>query len=335
MSDAMSGLSWFRWRVIGVRALAVALLLGGLPTAGAAADTWPTRTVKLVVPYAAGGLADQLGRLLAVELSLLSGQSVVIENRPGVGGTVASEQVAHAAADGYTLLVSGIGSHVIAPALTSNVKYDPLKDFTHLAILGGSPTMLVLGPTVPVQQLHDFKKWALAQPKGVSWGSPGAGSHGHLIGEYFAQLQGLNMVHVGYKGAAQAIGDVWGGHIPAAFVTSSSAAGHIADGQLLGLAVSSASRLQSMPQVPTFAELGWPKLTAHTWFGLAGPASMPEPVVLAIQRAVHEVLRKKSVQTHMETAGIEMMSVRPDRAKEFVENERLRWLPVVQGLRKK
>jgi tripartite-type tricarboxylate transporter receptor subunit TctC len=241
----------------------------------------------------------------------------------------------HAAADGYTLLVSGIGSHVIAPVLTPNVKYDPVKDFTHLAILGGSPTMLVVGPAVPVQQLRDFKKWALAQPKGVSWGSPGAGSHGHLIGEYFAQLQELKMVHVGYKGASQAIGDVWGGHIPAAFVTSSSAAGNIADGQLRGLAVSSARRLPSMPTVPTFAELGLPKLTAHTWFGLAGPADLPEPVVLAIQRAVREVLRKKSVQTQMETAGIEMMDVSPERSKEFVESERLRWLPVVQSVSKK
>ena len=328
----MRDLSWLRWRLVGVWAAAV--LLGGLPAVGVAADAWPTRTVKLVVPYAAGGLADQLGRLLGVELSLVSGQSVVIENRPGVGGTVASEQVAHAAADGYTLLVSGIGSHVIAPKLTPNVKYDPVKDFTHLAILGGSPTMLVVGPTVPVQQLRDFKKFTLTQPTGLSWGSPGAGSHGHLIGEYFAQLQGLSMVHVGYKGAGQAIGDVWGGHIPAAFVTSSSAAGKIADGQLRGLAVSSARRLPSMPQVPTFAELGMPKLTAHTWFGLAGPAGMPEPVVLAIQRAVREVLRKKTVQTKMETAGIEVMDVSPEKAKEFVESERLRWLPVVQGLRK-
>jgi tripartite-type tricarboxylate transporter receptor subunit TctC len=141
------------------------------------------------------------------------------------------------------------------------------------------------------------------------------------------------MVHVSYKGATQALGDVLGGHIPAAFVTSSSAAGGIADGQLRGLAVSSARRLPSMPAVPTFAELGWPKLTAHTWFGLAGPAGIPEPVVLAIQRAVREVLRKKSVQLQMETAGIEGMDVNPGNAKEFVESERLRWLPVVQSLR--
>ena len=327
----MNFLSWLGWWVL--RAVA-AVLLAGLPVAGVAANSWPTRTVKLVVPYAAGGVADQLGRLLAVELSLLSGQSVVIENRPGVGGTVASQQVAHAAADGYTLLVSGIGSHVIAPALTPNVKYDPLKDFTHLAILGGSPTMLVVGPSVPVQQFQDFKKWALTQPAGVSWGSPGAGTHGHLIGEYFAQLQGLNMVHVGYKGASQAIGDVWGGHIQAAFVTSSSAAGSLADGHLRGLAVSSARRLPSMPKVPTFAELGLPTLTAYTWFGLAGPSGIPEPVVLAIQRAVREVLRKKTVKSQIETAGIEVMDITPERAKEFVESERLRWLPVVNGLSK-
>jgi tripartite-type tricarboxylate transporter receptor subunit TctC len=325
-------LNCFCWRIFSVLA---AVSLGGLPVSSVAANAWPTRTVKLVVPYPAGGVADQLGRLLAVELGLLSGQSVVIENRPGVGGTVASQQVAHAAADGYTLLVSGIGSHVIAPALTTNVKYDPVKDFTHLAILGGSPTMLVVGPSVPVQQFQDFKKWALTQPSGLSWGSPGAGTHGHLIGEYFAQLQGLNMVHVGYKGAAQAIGDVWGGHIPAAFVTSSSAAGSLADGHLRGLAVSSARRLPSMAKVPTFAELGWPKLTAHTWFGLAGPAGIPEPMVLAIQQAVREVLRKKSVQMQMEAAGIEVMDINPERSKEFVESERLRWLPVVNGLGKK
>ncbi len=328
----MNFLNCFCWRIFSVLA---AVSLGGLPVSSVAANAWPTRTVKLVVPYPAGGVADQLGRLLAVELGLLSGQSVVIENRPGVGGTVASQQVAHAAADGYTLLVSGIGSHVIAPALTTNVKYDPVKDFTHLAILGGSPTMLVVGPSVPVQQFQDFKKWALTQPSGLSWGSPGAGTHGHLIGEYFAQLQGLNMVHVGYKGAAQAIGDVWGGHIPAAFVTSSSAAGSLADGHLRGLAVSSARRLPSMAKVPTFAELGWPKLTAHTWFGLAGPAGIPEPMVLAIQQAVREVLRKKSVQMQMEAAGIEVMDINPERSKEFVESERLRWLPVVNGLGKK
>jgi len=310
------------------------LWLAGWPGAVLANEVWPVRAVKLVVPYAAGGLADQLGRLLAVELNLLSGQPVVIENRPGVGGTVASEQVARAVPDGYTLVVSGIGSHVIAPVLTPNVKYDPVRDFTHLAILGGSPTMLVVGPSVPVQHFRDFKKFAQSQSAGLSWGSPGPGTHGHLIGEYFAQLQGLSMVHVGYKGASQAIGDVWGGHIPAAFVTSSSATGNIADGQLRGLAVSSERRLPSMPKVPTFAELGLPRLTAHTWFGLAGPAGMPEPVVQAIQRAVREVLRKKSVQAQMETAGIEVMDVSPARTREFVESEQARWVPVVQGLNK-
>ena len=327
----MSALSWIRWRLAGL----LALWLAAWPAAVLANEAWPQRAVKLVVPYAAGGLADQLGRLLAVELNALSGQPVVIENRPGVGGTVASEQVARALPDGYTLLVSGIGSHVIAPVLTPNVKYDPVRDFTHLAILGGSPTMLVVGPSVPVQHFREFKKFAQAQNAGLSWGSPGPGTHGHLIGEYFAQLQGLNMVHVGYKGASQAIGDVWGGHIPAAFVTSSSAAGNIADGQLRGLAVSSERRLPSMPKVPTFAELGLPKLTAHTWFGLAGPPGMPEPVVQAIQRAVREVLRKKSVQAQMETAGIEVMDISPARTREFVESEQARWVPVVQALDKK
>ena len=268
------------WRFV---FLLLCLLLSGEL---AAQPNWPRKPVRLVVPYAPGGTADILGRLVAEKLESIYGQTFYVENRPGAGGTVGSLTVARASPEGYTFVISGIGSHVIGPAL-SNTGFQPLSDFSHIALLGGPPTVLVIPQDLPVKQLKDFLAYVAERKHGVSWGSPGQGTHGHLIGELFAASVGLgNMVHIGYKGGAPAMVDLMGGHIQAAFVTYSSANAHIKSGKLRALAISSAQRRQDMPEVPTFAELGFAQLTSETWFAFSGPSGMPPALVETLNRQI-------------------------------------------------
>lgn len=273
--------------------LALAAASGALATtcakAADAAAQWPQKSVKVVVPYLAGGSADQFGRIAARHMQEALGQPFVVENRGGAGGMVGSQAVAKSAADGYSLLVAGIGSHIVAPLITPGM-YDPMQDFTYIAMLGGTPSVLVVNAAVPVSDLKRFMAYAKQQPKGLSWGSSGHGTHGHLIGELFNSLNGLNMQHIAYKGFP--IADLLGNQIPASVNTISHLGPHIKSGKLRGLAVTSAQRLENYPDIPTFAELGYPQLTSLTWFGLAGPAGLPDAIV---RKANAEA--RRSVQT--------------------------------------
>lgn len=297
----------------------------------AGAQVWPTKPVRIIAPFAPGGSADTLGRIVAQKLTESLNQNFVVENRPGAGGMIGSEFVSKAAPDGYTLVVSGVASHAVAPALPRGTPYDPVKDFTHIALFGGPPAVLVVNPALPAKDLNEFVALLKKEPGKYSYGSPGNGTHGQLVAELFKQLAGVNMQHVPYKGAAVAIADLMAGHIPIASTTLSTAAGQIQAGRARALALSSASRLPDYPNVPTYAEMGYKELVATIWFSLSGPAGMPQPIVEKLNAEVRKALDAPDARQRLRPEGIEPGKLSPREFTAFVEAEVKRWAPVVKA----
>ncbi len=307
------------------RLLLAALALGATTGVACAQNSWPTKPVRVVVPYAPGGSSDTLGRLIARHLSETYKQTFVVENKGGAGGVIGSQMVARAAPDGYTLVVSGIGSHVIAPFATSTPTYDPMKDFTHIAILGGPPTVLAVNTSLPIKDLPSFIKYVKAQPQGLSWGSPGQGTHGSLIGEAFRITTKLDLVHIAYKGASPAVADVAGNQVPAAFVTLSTASGNIKAGKLRPLAVTSSERISEFPDVPTFKELGYPELTGTTWFSLSGPAGMSPDLVASLNKEVRRILQTPEGQRELHAQNMETYDLDAPAFNKFFQQQIDHW----------
>ncbi len=305
--------------------------LGLLQPGAQAQQNWPTKPVRIIVPFVAGGTSDTLGRVVAEHLSETFKQQFVVENRPGAGGVSGSAQVARAAPDGYTLVVSGIASHVVAPAINPSVNYDPVKDFTHIALLGGPPLAFVVNPAVKANTLKEFEEVVRQASGKMSFGSPGAGTHGHLIGEAFLQKAGLKMEHIAYKGASAAMTDLIANHIPASSNTFATAAAHIRAGTVRALAVSTAQRLPSFPDVPTFAEAGYPEFVAITWFGLSGPPKMPEDITRRLNQEVVRILALPQVRERLEKDAITTEPLTPAQFTEYVQKEFERWAPIAKA----
>ena len=312
-----------------------ALTLLGLVLLGAAAaahaQTWPAKTVRIIVPFASGGTADTLGRLVAQKLGETFKENFVIENRGGAGGVIGSELVSKAAPDGYTLLVSGVASHCIAPALSKNFPFDPLRDFSHIALFGGPPGVLVVNPSLPVQDLKQFIAYARKEAGKLAYGSPGNGTQGHLIAEQLKQVAGIEMTHVPYKGASLAVADLIAGHLPVTSTTLTTAATQIKAGRARALAVSSASRVPDFPDVPTFAELGYPELTASIWFSLSGPPGIAPEIVNRLNAEVRRALRLPDVRERLRPEGIEPGDLDPQQFAAFMAAELKRWAPIVRA----
>jgi tripartite-type tricarboxylate transporter receptor subunit TctC len=314
-------------------ALGIGIIVSGVQAAAqsvAPGTAWPTRPVRVVVPFAPGGSADTLGRLVAARLSESLGQSFPVENRAGAGGVLGSEFVARSAPDGYTLLVSGVASHAIAPAL-GKVPFDPIRDFTHIALFGGPPAVLAVHPSMPVRDLKSFIAFAKARPGQIFYGSPGNGTLGHLLAELFSRNAGIDIRHVPYKGAALAVVDVIGGHIHAVSTTLATAGPQIRAGRLRALAMSAAERLSEYPDVPTFRELGHPQLTATVWFSLSGPAGLPADIATRLNGEVRRALQHSEVRALMRAEGMEAgaLEVKPFNA--FMVSEIERWTKVIQA----
>lgn len=297
-----------------------------------ATTDWPQKPVKIVVPFAAGGSSDTLGRGIALQLQNALKQSFVIDNRGGGGGTIGSAQVSKAPPDGYTLVVSGIASHVIA--LAENKAFDPIADFSHIALLGGPPLILVAHPSFPANNLQEFVAYAQKAKDGLSWGSSGQGTHAQLIGEVFAKQAKYKHTHVGYKGAGPAINDLLGNQIPVAFVTFTAANAFVSSGKLKAFAVTSTRRMPDMPNVPTFSEAGYPDLVATTWFGVSGPPGMPPAMVERINAEIRKGLKTDSMQKMMAQEGIQSQDWDAATFTRFMRSETDRWIPLVQSVQK-
>lgn len=296
----------------------------------AAAQQWPVKPVRLIAPFAPGGTADTLGRLVAGKLAESLGQNFIVENRSGAGGVVGSDFVAKSAPDGYTLLVSGVASHVVAPVL-SKVPFDVFKDFTHIALFGGPPAVFAVHPSMPLKDLKGFIALAKTRPGQLTYGSPGNGTQGHLVAELFRRSAGIDIQHVPYKGASFAVVDVMAGHIHAISTTLATAGTQIRAGRLRGLAASSAERLSEYAQLPTFRELGYPQLVATVWFSLSGPAGMPADVVTRLNAEVRRILQLPDVRARMRSEGMEPGTLDVKGFNAFLAAETERWTPVVRA----
>lgn len=302
--------------------ISAASVQGAAPSA---AFPWAQSTLDVLVPYAPGGGADFLGRLVAEGFQAAGAHKVLVLNQPGVAGTVGSRQVAQAPPDGTSWLISGIGSHVIAPQWQT-VSFDPFRDFDHWAVLGGYPSVLVANARKGYQRLQDLRS-------PLNWASPGAGSHGHLLGAAIMQQLGLrDALHVPYKGGAMAMNDLLGGHVDLAVMTLTSFLPQARNPDVKALAVTSVKRLDSLAQVPTFAELGFKDLTAFTWFSLSSPRGLRSDAAMWASVALRRLYSLESVQTRLRQNGIGGVMLKPDQTVSFMHEEWSRWGRVIASL---
>jgi tripartite-type tricarboxylate transporter receptor subunit TctC len=305
------------------------LLLAVLPSLAFAA--WPDKPIKLIVPFSPGGSADTLGRMIGQRVAEQLKTTIVVENRGGAGGAVGSELVAKSAPDGYTFLVSGIASHVIAPLLPQGTPYDPMNDFTHVALFGGPPAVLAVSPSLEAKDLAGFVALAKKSPGKYTYGSPGNGTQGQLVAEVLKRLAGIDLVHVPYKGASAAVADLMGGQITAVSTTLTTASAQIRGGRARALAVSSAQRLPDYPDIPTFAESGYPDLVATVWFSLSGPAGLPADIVERLNAAVRLAMEQSDIRDRMRHEGIVPNRLDAREFNAFVADELRRWGPIVRA----
>jgi tripartite-type tricarboxylate transporter receptor subunit TctC len=299
-------------------------------SAPAHSQAWPARTVRIVAPFAPGGTADTLGRIVAAQLTQSLGQTFVVDNRPGAGGLLGSDSVAKAAPDGYTFVVSGVASHVIAPVLAAKPPFNPETDFTHVALLGGPPVVFGVHPSLPVQNLKAFVAFVKARPGEVIYGSPGVGTQGHLTAELFKQQTGIDIVHVPYRGASNAVVDIVAGHIHGISTTLTTASAQIKAGRVRALAISSAARLPAYRDVPTFADFGYRGMVATVWFSLSGPAGVQKEIVDRLNAEVRKALHAPEVRERLQRDGIMPNQLTARQFSDYLTAEIRRWTPVIR-----
>ncbi|MCC6889246.1 MAG: tripartite tricarboxylate transporter substrate binding protein [Hyphomicrobiales bacterium] len=316
------------------RLLAIAMMSVGLLVGPASAQGWPSKPIRLVVPWPAGGSADLIGRIVADHLTGVLKQTVVVDNRGGAAGQIGSVAVARSDPDGYTLLLSGIPSHVIAPATAAKPEYDGAKDFTHIAYLGGPPIVMAAHISLKAASLKDLIALGKTAKEPIGYVSAGVGSLGHIHAEYWARREGVRIQHVPYRGGAQAAQDFIAGHVPLGSMTWSSARAGIESGKLIPLAVSSSRRQPDFPKIPTFKDLGYDDLTTATWWSISGPPGMPEEIVQRLNREIRAILKLPKVQARLAPEAIETLDMSPAEFTRFVQAEIKKWGPVAAAVAK-
>lgn len=309
--------------------LVATTLACGTAPALAADASFPTRPVRLVVGYAAGGATDVLARLVAQKMGEALGQPMVVENRAGANSNVGAEVVAKAAPDGYSLYVYTIANTINA-TLYDKLSYDPAKDFELVGMIARIPNVLVVNPALPVKTVADYVKLARTSPNGVTFASSGSGSSIHLSGEIFRARSGANMLHVPYKGSAPAVTDLLGGQVQSMFDNTPSALPHVKAGKLRAVAVTSAQRMPLLPDVPTVAESGYPGFDVQSWFAIAAPAGTPRPVVDRLNAALNKALANADVRERMRDLAATPEPGTPEQCRNFAMSEIKRWHDVVQ-----
>jgi tripartite-type tricarboxylate transporter receptor subunit TctC len=312
-------------------AIAVGTAAAWMVVATSQAQDWPNKPVRIIAPFAAGGGSDTLGRILATQLTEQLGAQFYVENRGGAGGLIGSAAAAKADPDGYTFVMSSIATHVIAPASSTSASFHPLKDFTHVAFIGGPPTVIAVHPNFGVKTLQDLITKIKTMQQPLPYVSPGPGTLGNLIAISLGQAARISLSHITYKGAGQAVTDLVAGHVPLGSITLTAALGHIRAGLIVPLAVSSANRLSGLPDVPTLKELGYPDLTATTWFAVSAPAGLPADIVLRLNREITRAIQSPAVQQRLKIEEIETENMSPSEFTKFVEDEIVRWTPIVKA----
>src|ERR1700754_2533168 len=315
----------------GARVLIAGLMVLTLATNVGAAD-YPTHPIKLVVPYAAGGPTDLLGRLVADYLGRDLKQVVIVENKAGAQGAIGAEMVARSEPDGYTLLVAAASIIVLNPILYKKLSYDPVRDFRMLALVTDLPVVMEINPSVPAKTLAEFVAYAKQNPGKLNFGSAGTGGTIHLAGEMFKEMAGVQMTHVPYKGARPALADLLAGNIQVMFDSLSTALPPVKSGLLRPLGVSSAQRSPDLPDVPTIAESGYPDYRVSVWYGIAAPAKLPEDVAQKISASLDRALNDDAFRASLEKIGFPVFRPRsPAAIAEFIDADRARWSKVIKA----
>jgi tripartite-type tricarboxylate transporter receptor subunit TctC len=311
--------------------LLFALLVALTAIAPAAAQPYPTRPVRFVVPFAPGGSTDTLARTIALKLSDTFGQQVVVDNRSGGNGNIGMEIVAHSPPDGHTIVLGYIANLAIGPSLYAKLPFDPIRDFAPITQLAESPNILVAHPSLPVKSFREVIAYAKANPKKLSFASAGVASVGHLTGELLNNMAGIDMVHVPYKGSGQAVIDLLGGQVQLMFSGMSSVMQHVKAGKLKPLAVTGAKRSAAVPDVPTIAESGFPGFEATAWYGVLAAAKTPRPIVTKLHDEIVKTLALPDVKQRLEGVGFEIVGGTPEAFGAYIKSEIRKWEKVVKA----
>lgn len=296
-----------------------------------AQSNWPSKPIKLVIPFAPGGVTDTSGRIIADYLSKKLGQQVVADNRPGASGNIGSQVVATSEPDGHTLLLVLDGTFVINPHVYDKVPFDPLRDFSPIGKIGDSTTMLVAHPSFKANSLRELIELSKSQPGGVSYGTSGTGSIVHLAGEIVKQRTGANLVHIPYKGGAPAIADALAGHTPLAFASAASVQHHLKTGHLKALGVPSGKRSRQYPDIPTFAESGLSDFDINSWVGLVAPAKTPRAIIERLNIELNAALADPEIRAKLETSGIAPTPGTPETFAATIRKELGLYGPVIKA----
>jgi tripartite-type tricarboxylate transporter receptor subunit TctC len=312
-----------------VRSWLTAVLLLVL-MAPACAQNYPTRPITLIVPYAAGGGNDLMARVVADKMSAALGQPIVVENRGGAGGSIATRAVAHAEPDGYTLGLGGTGTLAIDPSLYPNVGYDPRRDFAPVGLIATSALVVLVNPQVPATTVPELIALARRDPGKLTFASAGVGSGIHLAAELFAAMAGVKLTHIPYKGSAPALTDLIGGHVAIYFSSLPPAIGLVKDGKARALAVTGPQRSPIFPELPTVAESGLPGYAAVLHYGIVAPARTPKPVIDRLAAALRAAIASPDVQQRIATDGAEVMGMTPDEYAADIDREEAKWSDIVR-----
>jgi tripartite-type tricarboxylate transporter receptor subunit TctC len=303
---------------------------GMLFSAAALADNYPSRPVKIVVPFPAGGSNDIVARALAQKLSERTGQSFYVENRGGAGGNIGAEAVASADPDGYTLLLTAPPPLTINAALYKELRYDPANAFAPVALIASVPIVLAVNPSVEAKNVNELVALAKAKPGSLSFGSSGNGSTNHLAGELLKSMTGIDILHIPYKGAAPAMNDLVAGHIPMMFDNMPAVLAQVKGKSINAIAVAGAKRASAMPDVPTVAESGVPGFEASSWFGLVAPAKTPAPVLAKLEDDIAAILKMPDVQKRLDELGAEPGTVSGAAFGKFLADETTKWTKIIR-----
>ena len=298
---------------------------------GVAASNYPNKAIRIVVPFTPGGSTDILARAIGIELGKAWGQSVIVENIAGAGGSIGADKVAKSAGDGYTLLMGHIGTLAVNPSLYPDLPYQPLRDFAPVAWVARVPNVLVVHPSVPAKNVKEFIALAKSKPGQINYGSGGNGSAANLATEYLKVQTNISLLHIPYRGTAPAVTNLLGGQIQVLFTGAPAVIGQIKSGQLRALGVSSPQRLDSLPDVPTIAESGYKNFEADQWYGFVAPKGTPPEIVAKLNAQINRALQSPELKNRLNNEGAVATPSTPEAFGKLIQTEIARWKPVISS----
>jgi len=311
-------------------AVVIAAVIAVLIVASVHAQNYPVKTVRIIVPFPAGGSTDVIGRVVAEQLAAAFGQQVIVDNRPGANGVIGTDLVAKAAPDGYTLLMGGIGSLSINPAIYSKIPYDPVRDFTAIIQIAQVPNVLVVHPSLPIKTVRELIALAKASPGKLSFSSSGSGSSDHMSGELFKSLAHVDLVHVPYKGGAPAITDAIAGQVSMTFSNQPTALPHVKSGKLRGIAVTSIKRSSAAPELPTIDESGLKSFDVSSWVGVNAPANLPREIVTRVNAEIVKGMSAPAGRERLNQLAFDPVLSTPDQYAAHIKSEVAKWAQVAK-----